>query len=138
MDEYNSVIAKYDRLCVERNNNLFWADNITEATEGVTSAIVWQNFYAYLGNDSHVFTNVWKTSLGELVDDGLTHPKGDQMFKTKTVQNGNVTHIKMTPIGPDNLRVLNKNNDGKQMAFIPEGIQEEKSWAQPQTGNETG
>ena len=37
MDEYNRVIAKYDRLCEERNDNRFWAQNITEATEGVTS-----------------------------------------------------------------------------------------------------
>ena len=47
MDEYNSVIKKYDRLCEERNNHLFWAENITEASSGITSKIVWQNFYVW-------------------------------------------------------------------------------------------
>ena len=126
MDEYNAVTSKYDELCKERNNNLFWAQNITEATAGVTSKIVWQNFYSYLGNNEHKFSELWRESLGEQVEGGLTQPSGEHKFKTKTVQNGDVTHIKMTPIGPDNLRLLNKS-DAEQVAVIPERIPEEKS-----------
>ena len=88
MDEYNSVIKKYDRLCEERNNHLFWAENITEASAGITSKIVWQNFYAYLGDGSHVFSNIWKESLGDLVDAGLRHNTGEQGFKQKRVKTG--------------------------------------------------
>ena len=127
MDEYNSVIQKYDRLCEERNNHLFWAENITEATADITSRIVWQNFYAYLGNDSHVYSNIWKESLGDLVDAGLRHHTGERTFQTKTVQNGNVTHIKMIPVGPENLKVFTKKKDGKQVANVFKGIPEEKS-----------
>ena len=68
MDEYSQVISKYDRLCTDRDNHSFWAENITEATEDIKSLIVWQNFYAYLANSDHVFTDVWKESLGEQVD----------------------------------------------------------------------
>ena len=127
MDEYNSVIKKYDRLCEERNNHLFWAENITEASAGITSKIVWQNFYAYLGDGSHVFSNIWKESLGDLMKTGLTYETGEQTFQTKTVQNGNVTHIRMTPVGPENLKVFTKKEDGKQVVNIPQGIPEEKS-----------
>ena len=123
MDEYNHVIAKYDRLCEERNDNRFWAENITEATEGVTSQIVWQNFYAYLSDSGHVFTDAWKESLGEQVDNGLTMKVGDQKFETETVQNGNVTFIKMIP---ENLNACNKRSD-EQMDIVPQGVQEEKS-----------
>ena len=131
MDEYKSAITKYDRLCEERNNNKFWAENITEATENISSLIVWQNFYAYLANSNHKFTNVWKPSLGEQVDQGLKVKYDDREYKTKTVHNGNVTYIKMTP---DNLNVLNK--DGEQMDSVPEGIQEEKSNSIAQASNE--
>ena len=124
MDEYNRVIAKYDRLCKERNDNRFWAENITEATEGVTSPIVWQNFYAYLSDGGHVFTDAWKESLGEQVDNGLTLKVGDQKFETESVKNGNVTFIKMIP---KNLNACNKRADGEQMDIVSQGVQEEKS-----------
>ena len=125
MDEYNTVIAKYDRLCTERNNNSFWAENIIEASENISCRIVWQNFYAYLSDSDHQYTDVWKQSIGEQVDEGLTLQSGDQKFKTVKVQNGNVTYIKMTPT--QNLSVSNKTHDGKQMAILSEGVQEEKS-----------
>lgn len=126
MDEYNHVITKYDRLCEERDNHSFWAENITEATEDISSLIVWQNFYAYLADSGHVFTDVWKQSIGEQVDNGLTAEFDNHKFETKTVQNGNVTYIKMTP---KILNTSNKTEHGRceQMDLIPEGIQEEKS-----------
>ena len=124
MDEYNHVITKYDRLCFERDNHSFWAENITEATEDISSLIVWQNFYAYLANSDHVFTDVWKQSIGEQVDEGLTAEFDNQKFETKTVQNGNVTYIKMTP---KNLNSCNKTEDAQRLDFVPQGIQEEKS-----------
>ena len=126
MDEYNAVIAKYNLLCEQRNDNRFWAQNITEATENVSSPIVWQNFYAYIANSGHVFSDVWKQSLGEQVDEGLTLECGQQKFETHEVQNGNVTFIKMTPtqkFDPSNKLEL----DGEQMDFLFKGVQEEKS-----------
>ena len=125
MDEYKLVIAKYDRLCKERNNNSFWAENITEATENISSAIVWQNFYAYMSDSGHKYTDLWKQSIGEQVDGGLTLKWGDQKFDTVTVQNGDVTYIKMTPT--QNLSVSNKTYDGEQMVSVSQGIPEEKS-----------
>mgnify|MGYP000427432128 CR=1 FL=1 len=122
MDEYNSVVAKYNRLCEERNDSRFWAENITDATQGITSRTVWQNFYAYLADSSHSFTDTWKESLGEQVDQGLTLKCGDQQFDTVTVQNGNVTYIKMTP---ENLNASSKH--GEQVDCFPAGLQEEKS-----------
>ena len=122
--EYETAVTKYDRLCEERNDNRFWSENITEATTGITSRIAWQNFYSYLGDSSHEYTDKWARSLGEEVDEGLTLQYGDQQFKTETVQNGNVTIIKMTP---DNLNLSNKTYYGEQMASISERGQEEKS-----------
>ena len=126
MDEYHHAISKYDRLCEERDNHSFWAENITEATEDISSLIVWQNFYAYLADSGHVFTDVWQQSIGEQVDAGLTAEFDNQKFETKTVQNGHVTYIKMTP------KILDTSNKTeharrKQMDLISEGIQEEKS-----------
>ena len=137
MDEYNFVIAEYDRLCEERNNNKFWAENITEATQNISSLIVWQNFYAYMGDSRHKYSDVWKQSLGEQVDEGLTFQEGDQKFKTITVQNGDVTYIKMTPVG-QNLDVTNKTDDGEQVDRISQTIQEEKSDPLPQGSDEIG
>ena len=117
MDEYNIVITKYDRLCFERDNHSFWAENITEATEDISSLIVWQNFYAYLADSSHSFTDTWKESLGEQVDQGLTLKCGDQQFDTVTVQNGNVTYIKMTP---ENLNASSKH--GEQVDYLFEEL----------------
>ena len=122
MDEYNAVIQKYDRLCEERNSNLFWAENITDATEGLVTPIVWQNFYAYMANAAHKFSE-WQESLGEQFDAGRQLKLGDQQFKTKTVHNGNVTYIRMTP--EENLNVSNKH--GEPVVSLLEGIQEEKS-----------
>lgn len=124
MDEYNAVISKYDQLCSDRNNNKFWADNIVEATENIKSALVWQNFYAYIGNVNHKFSNTWKESLGEQIDNGLTMKCDGQEYKTKTVKNGNVTYIQMTP-PPDNFNVSIKSNES--LDFIPESLPEEKS-----------
>ena len=96
MDQYNRVIALYDKLCVERNDTSLWAANILDATQQITSQIVWQNFYAYMANGNHVFTDKWQDSLGEQVDNGLVLKKEGQTFKTTTVQNGNITYIRMT------------------------------------------
>ena len=130
MDEYNKVVALYDRLCEDRNNNKFWAENITEASENITCNLVWQNFHAYLANGNHVFTSEWRQSLGEQVDSGLTFKEGDQKFKTVEVQNGNVTYIKLTP--------TNKKQDAEPVDIISQGIQEEKSDDVLETGDEIG
>ena len=121
MDEYNKVISVYDNLCLERNDSTFWANNIIDASQGITEQIVWQNFYAYLANEAHTFTDVWQSSLGEAVDQGLVLKEGDVTFKTKKVQNGNVTYIRLTP---DNLNSPIKKDHGKQVARLPQEIPE--------------
>ena len=85
MDQYKNVIELYDRLCVERNDSTFWAANILDASQGITSKIVWQNFYAYMANENHVFTDTWQDSLGEQVDKGLSLKEGGVTFKTKSL-----------------------------------------------------
>ena len=123
MDEYIKVVQLYDKLCVERNDSTFWAANILDATQSITSKIVWQNFYAYMANEAHEFTDQWKDSLGELVDTGFTLKENGVTFTTKTVHNGNVTYIRMTP---NKLNPLDKEN-GEQVAGLPEAISEETS-----------
>ena len=124
MDEYNAVISKYERLCTDRNDNRFWADNITQASEDITSPIVSQNFYAYLADSSHIFSDDWSESLGDQLKNGLKVDWGGQEFDTHTVQNGNVTYIRMVP---EILDASNKGCNGKSMGLISEGISEEKS-----------
>lgn len=133
MDEYNNVVALYDRLCETRNNNKFWAENITEASANITCNLVWQNFYAYLANGNHVFTSEWRQSLGEQVDSGLTLKEGDQEFKTVEVQNGNVTYIKLTPTNKKQAK-----QDAEPMDIVSQGIPEEKSDDVLETGDEIG
>ena len=132
MDQYQKVIDLYDRLCVERNDSTLWAANILDASQGITSQIVWQNFYAYMANESHVFTDTWQDSLGEQVDKGLTLKDGDVTFKTKKVQNGNVTIIRMTP---ENFVSSNKEN-GKSLVSISQTISEETSLDESQRSDE--
>ena len=134
MDEYNSVVAKYNQLCESRNDSSFWAENITEATEAVTSRIVWQNFYAYMANSQHVFTDQWQSSLGEELDKGLTLGPSDVTFNTQTVENGNVTYIRMTPDTNENLIPMNKH--GKQVVRFSETISEEASGDESKTSDE--
>ena len=128
MDEYTKVCTKYNRLCTERSHSSFWADNIIQATNGITQPIVWQNFYSYMGNAQHEFSAKWQDSLGEQIDNGLKYKDGDVVFKTKTVQNGNVTYIRMTPVPPEeNLSVLIKKGNGESVDNIPKAIHEEAS-----------
>ena len=123
MDEYNKIVHLYDKLCVDRNDPSFWAVNILDATHGITSKLVWQNFYAYMANEAHEFTDQWKDSLGELVDTGFKLNQDGVTFNTKKVQNGNVTYIQMTP---KKLNPLDKEN-GKQVVGLSQTIPEETS-----------
>ena len=132
MDEYQTVCALYDKLCLERNCSTLWAANIIDASQGITQKIVWQNFYAYLANSNHIYSDKWNKSLGELVDKGLSLKNEGVQFKTKTVQNGTVTYIQMTP---DILLSSNKDN-GKQVADLPERIPEETPRNEPEASHE--
>ena len=124
MDEYNKVVQVYNKLCKERNDSQFWAVNILDSTKTITDKLVWQNFYAYMADENHEFTDQWQHSLGDIVDKGLSIKQEDDeiTFKTKTVQNGNVTYIRMTP----NI-LIPSNKDGEQVARFPETIQEKAS-----------
>ena len=131
MDEYNKIVSLYNKLCTERNDSSFWASNILDATAQITEQIVWQNFYAYMANEHHIYTAQWQNSLGEEVDKGLVLPE-DNRFETKTVQNGCVTYIKMTP---NNLITSSKDN-GKQMDRVFKTIPEETPEHESKTGDE--
>ena len=116
MDEYIKVCALYDKLCKERNCSTLWAANILDASQGITQKIVWQNFYAYMANTSHIYSDKWVDSLGEQVEKGLKLNDEGLKFKTKTVQNGTVTYIQMTP---DILLSSNKDNmANKWLSFL--------------------
>lgn len=121
MDEYNKICALYDKLCTERSDSSFWAINILDATKGITQKIVWQNFYQYMANSSHEFTDTWQTSLGEQIDNGLTMETGGVKFKTHEVKNGNVTHIRMIPESDNLTPTIN----GEQVVGLSEAIPEE-------------
>ena len=101
MDEkkaYTIAIEKYEKLCEERDNDHFWSENIIDASVDLKSAIAWQNFYIYLSDSTHQYEGKMQPTLGESIDDGsAVYPPCDVDFDYVTVQNGNITHIKMTP-----------------------------------------
>ena len=133
MDEYKQVCALYNKLCEERNCSTLWAANIVDASQGITQKIVWQNFYAYMANTNHIYSDKWLDSLGEQVEKGLKLNEEGIKFKTKTVQNGTVTYIQMTP--EILLSSINKDN-GKQVADLPETISVETPRNEPEASNE--
>ena len=133
MDEYKQVCALYNKLCKERNCSTLWAANIVDASQGITKKIVWQNFYAYMANTNHIYSDKWLDSLGEQVEKGLKLNEEGIKFKTKTVQNGTVTYIQMTP--EILLSSINKDN-GKQVADLPERLPEETPGNEPEASNE--
>ena len=133
MDEYKQVCALYNKLCKERNCSTLWAANIVDASQGITQKIVWQNFYAYMANTNHIYSDKWLDSLGEQVEKGLKLNEEGIKFKTKTVQNGTVTYIQMTP--EILLSSINKDN-GKQVADLPETIPVETPGNELETSNE--
>lgn len=111
---------KYDKLCVARNNSSFWADNIIESTQQLKDPVAWQNFYSYLADDTHTYCS-WKTSLGECIDDGLEPPLCQTKFNTRVVHNGNVQHIRITPII---CNTLLKDN-GQPVDRLPQAVSQE-------------
>ncbi len=135
MDEYKQVCALYNKLCKERNCSTLWAANIVDASQGITQKLVWQNFYAFLANSSHIYSDKWLDSLGEQVEKGLKLNEEGIKFKTKTVQNGTVTYIQMTP--EILLSSINKDN-GKQVADIPERVPQETPGDEFEASNEIG
>ena len=135
MDEYQTVCALYDKLCLERNCSTLWAANIVDASQGITQKIVWQNFYAYMANTHHIYSDKWLDSLGDQVEKGLKLNEEGIKFKTKTVQNGTVTYIQMTP---EILLSSIKKDNGKQVADLPETISVETPRNEPEASNEIG
>ena len=135
MDEYDRVCQCYNKLCTERNDPSFWAENILEATKDITQKIVWQNFYAYMANEEHKFTGKWQQSLGDLVDSGVSFKgKHDKVkFNTKTVQNGNVTYIRMTP---DVEKLTPTIKDGEPLVGVLKKVQEISPGLESETGDE--
>jgi hypothetical protein len=110
MDEYQKAVKIYDRLCSERSDHTFWSSNLEEATLHLKTDIGWQNFYCYLNNNQHEFQNEMKPSLGDAID----NKELDNVYKSdpyeydyKTVQNGNVTIMRVTPrVDDEKLNVI--------------------------------
>lgn len=102
MDEYNTAVELYEKLCEERPYDENWSDNIIEGSVGIKSPIAWQNFHSYLSNTSHSFVNRMLPSLGDAIDNGevsseIVYNKDPYEYDYKTVDNGPVRIIRMTP-----------------------------------------
>jgi hypothetical protein len=122
--QYNVAIEEYTRLSKERQDHSFWMANIIDSSLGLTDDIAWQNFYSHLTNDSHIFKNSLDKTLGQCIDEGLIFPESLTKFKIKEVQNGDVTHVRLTP----NVCCIDKTSNGrKSVDIISQGVQEEKS-----------
>jgi hypothetical protein len=96
--QYNVAIKEFNRLTKKRQDPSFWMANIVDSVIGMSENIGWQNFYSYLANDKHIFQNIMKKTLGECVDEGEKYPPSEVEFEITSVQNGDVTHMKMVPI----------------------------------------
>jgi hypothetical protein len=125
--QYDFAIREYLRLCDARQDHSFWMSNIIDATYGLTDDIAWQNFYSFLSDDSHIFRDILSKTLGQCIEDGTTFPDNPIQFDIVEVENGDITHIKLTP----NVMCINKKTDGKSLVNISQRIQEEKSGAKP-------
>ena len=122
--QYNFATNQYTRLCEARRDHSFWMANIIDATVGMTDDIAWQNFYTFISDDKHVFKNSLAKTLGQCIDEGESFPDCPIQFQIDEVQNGDVTHVKLTP----NVYCINKTyNNGKSVVEFPPRIQEEKS-----------
>jgi hypothetical protein len=96
--QYNFAIQRFNSLSEERQDPSFWMANIVDSTIGLSENIGWQNYYSYLADDKHIFQNIMKKTLGECIDEGESFPHSDVGFEITSVQNGDVTHMKMIPI----------------------------------------
>ncbi len=96
--QYNFAIQLFNSLSEERQDPSFWMANIVDSTIGLSENIGWQNYYSYLADDKHIFQNIMKKTLGECIDEGESVPHSDVGFEITSVQNGDVTHMKMIPI----------------------------------------
>ena len=96
--QYNFAIQLFNRLSEERQDPSFWMANIVDSTIGLDEEIGWQNYYSYLADENHIFQNIMKKTLGECIDEGESYPQSEVEFEITSVQNGDVTHMKMIPI----------------------------------------
>ena len=133
--EYTFALNKYDELAILRNDPSFWADNLVQATKDLKNPIAWRNFYSVLGNSDHVYSD--EKGIRTLNDwlqdhtDGVVDPADEChiKFKERRVQNGNVTHIMLTP---DISNYIEKHAEEiEPMDCISEELEEEKSWKKP-------
>jgi hypothetical protein len=121
--QYNFAVDEYVRLCEARQDHSFWIVNIVDATIALTDNIAWQNFYSFLSNDKHVFKNFLDKTLGQCIEEGAGYPESPIEFDIEQVQNGDVTHVKLTP----NVYCINKKTDGKPLAIISPRVQKKES-----------
>jgi hypothetical protein len=100
MDEYLKAVEIYERLCMERSDHTFWSSNLEESTVHIKQAVAWQNFYCYLNDNKHKYVNELQPSLGDAIDTntvGDPYASDPHEYDYVTVQNGNVTVMKVMP-----------------------------------------
>jgi hypothetical protein len=119
--QYNFAIQLFNRLSEERQDPSFWMANIVDSTIGLDEEIGWQNYYSYLADENHIFQNIMKKTLGECIDEGESYPQSEVEFEITSVQNGDVTHMKMVPI----LCTIDKKHE--PVACIPEILSRQTS-----------
>ena len=121
--QYNAAVLKYDHLCKTRADPSQWSDNIIDATVGIVEKRAWTNFYTFLADDRHKYVSGKTRTLEDVLNEGPIEPiKSPIEFKTVSVKNGNVTHIRVTP---DISNYIAKAKDGgKPLDSFPEAVDE--------------
>ena len=96
--QYHTAVTEYERLCKARTDPSQWSENIIDATTDLVEPIAWTNFYTYLSDEAHKYSDIKTRTLGDALDDGPILPSPCPVkLKTVSVQNGTVTHIRVTP-----------------------------------------
>lgn len=123
--QYLAAVSKYDELCETRTDPSQWSENIIDASVGITENIAWTNFYSYMADDQHAYSERKTRTLDDALKDGPILPANSTIrLKEKWIQNGTVTHILVTP---DISQYIEKD-DGRKKSVdqLPE-IVDEKS-----------
>ena len=112
--QFIEACSKYNKLCKERRDPSQWSDNIIDATTGITENVTWTNFYSFLSNEEHAYSESKTRTLGDVLNEGpITPIESEIKLKTTRVQNGNVTYIRVTP----DISGYIENNNGRKKSM---------------------
>ena len=119
--QYHEAVMEYEKLCLRRSDPSQWSENIIDATANIVENIAWTNFYTYLADDSHKYSNLKTRTLGDALNDGpIKRLDSPVKLKTTYVKNGTVTHIRVTP---DISQYIEKDGR-KSVDELPETVDE--------------